>query len=376
MTPRLPNISGAALQALDPDSLDQSYERSKQHQILTGGEFFGSSNLSDVPRSSRSNSTSPLKSEHDPYFRQQDEYHKTASIVRPPIPANLLEQIRKRHNLTPVQAEGLQNRTVSPGLAGDEYESSLLDRPKAQATDDRTQEDDLEEHISSAVYFPHPGPTPEEIEQFTSPGEEGFAVDPDTASKPPGILVAKHGEKRSLNEATPAERIDISVESKHEKSIFHGNYQPLDEGQDDDTDLRDIPAGGEKLAESGSSESEADFGDELGDSSQTEDGETTPTATPLPKTHSQRKKRTSIGAGPKGAVMLEPYSHQVGGHSTIFRFSRRAVCKQLNNRENEFYERIERRHPDMLRFLPRSVSFCFILLRRPYGRRSGSCRER
>ena len=40
----------------------------------------------------------------------------------------------------------------------------------------------------------------------------------------------------------------------------------------------------------------------------------------------------------------------------MFRFSRRAVCKQLNNRENEFYERIEQRHPDMLRFLPRLVT--------------------
>jgi len=29
------------------------------------------------------------------------------------------------------------------------------------------------------------------------------------------------------------------------------------------------------------------------------------------------------------------------------------VCKQLNNRENEFYETIERYHRDLLPFLPR-----------------------
>lgn len=58
---------------------------------------------------------------------------------------------------------------------------------------------------------------------------------------------------------------------------------------------------------------------------------------------------------PLEAIELIPYKHQVGGHTTIWRFSRRAVCKQLNNRENEFYEIIERYHRDLLAFLPRYV---------------------
>ena len=56
---------------------------------------------------------------------------------------------------------------------------------------------------------------------------------------------------------------------------------------------------------------------------------------------------------PLGAVELKPYNHQVGGHTALFRFSRRAVCKSLSNRENEFYEAIEKRHPSLLKFLPR-----------------------
>lgn len=56
---------------------------------------------------------------------------------------------------------------------------------------------------------------------------------------------------------------------------------------------------------------------------------------------------------PLEAIELIPYKHQVGGHTTLWRFSRRAVCKQLNNRENEFYETIERYHRDLLPFLPR-----------------------
>lgn len=60
---------------------------------------------------------------------------------------------------------------------------------------------------------------------------------------------------------------------------------------------------------------------------------------------------------PLEAIELIPYKHQVGGHTTIWRFSRRAVCKQLNNRENEFYETIERFHRDLLPFLPRYVDY-------------------
>jgi inositol-hexakisphosphate 5-kinase len=59
---------------------------------------------------------------------------------------------------------------------------------------------------------------------------------------------------------------------------------------------------------------------------------------------------------PLEAIELIPYKHQVGGHTTLWRFSRRAVCKQLNNRENEFYETIERYHRDLLTFLPRYVN--------------------
>lgn len=56
---------------------------------------------------------------------------------------------------------------------------------------------------------------------------------------------------------------------------------------------------------------------------------------------------------PLDAIELVPYRHQVGGHTTVWRFSKKAVCKQLNNRENEFYEQIERHHRDLLPFLPR-----------------------
>lgn len=55
---------------------------------------------------------------------------------------------------------------------------------------------------------------------------------------------------------------------------------------------------------------------------------------------------------PPNVVQLQPFNHQVGGHNHIFQFSRRAVCKPLVSRENQFYEALERDHPDMLAFVP------------------------
>ena len=79
---------------------------------------------------------------------------------------------------------------------------------------------------------------------------------------------------------------------------------------------------------------------------------------------------------PLEAIELIPYNHQVGGHTPLWRFSKRAVCKKLNNRENEFYETVEHFHRDLLPFLPRYVVFRHsILYRDPFctPERGGGC---
>lgn len=55
------------------------------------------------------------------------------------------------------------------------------------------------------------------------------------------------------------------------------------------------------------------------------------------------------------AVELKPFTNKVGGHTAIFRFSERAVCKALVNRENRWYENIEQQHKDLLQFMPRYI---------------------
>ncbi|KAH3664256.1 hypothetical protein OGAPHI_004608 [Ogataea philodendri] len=55
------------------------------------------------------------------------------------------------------------------------------------------------------------------------------------------------------------------------------------------------------------------------------------------------------------AVELQPFKNRVGGHTAIFKFSHRAVCKALVNRENTWYENIELTHPELLKFMPRYI---------------------
>ncbi|KAL2128431.1 hypothetical protein VTI74DRAFT_9197 [Chaetomium olivicolor] len=78
---------------------------------------------------------------------------------------------------------------------------------------------------------------------------------------------------------------------------------------------------------------------------------------------------------PLEAIELIPYKHQVGGHTTLWRFSRRAVCKQLNNRENEFYEKIEKYHRDLLPFLPRYIGVLNVTFQKQPRRKSTMKRD-
>ncbi|CCF58267.1 hypothetical protein KAFR_0E01130 [Kazachstania africana CBS 2517] len=55
------------------------------------------------------------------------------------------------------------------------------------------------------------------------------------------------------------------------------------------------------------------------------------------------------------AVELQPFTNKVGGHTAIFRFSKRAVCKALMKRENRWYETMEITNNKLLQFMPRYI---------------------
>ncbi|KAI8970502.1 hypothetical protein BDB01DRAFT_710373, partial [Pilobolus umbonatus] len=48
---------------------------------------------------------------------------------------------------------------------------------------------------------------------------------------------------------------------------------------------------------------------------------------------------------------LLPFTNQVGGHTSFFRFSKKAVCKPALKREQEFYVHLESHHPGLLPFI-------------------------
>lgn len=214
------------------------------------------------------------------------------------------------------------------------------------------EEESDKEQISSALYYPHQLPSPDGQEDaHASPDGDGEGVG-DTATTqleplPPAAL--------SID--VQSEDVDIALQSYNQSRYLHGDLQTswVAPGRDANTKNADL---------STSSVSGSEYGDEDDaasstcgeDSSHTDETGMTPTATPIAKSSflgPRERKHGAAATTPIRAVELKPYNHQVGGHSTVFRFSRRAVCKQLSNRENEFYEVVEREHPELLRFLPR-----------------------
>ncbi|KIK92354.1 hypothetical protein PAXRUDRAFT_830010 [Paxillus rubicundulus Ve08.2h10] len=63
-------------------------------------------------------------------------------------------------------------------------------------------------------------------------------------------------------------------------------------------------------------------------------------------------------------IPLRPFRNQVGGHSAIYKFTKRAVCKPLVSRENQFYEAVEREAPPLLGFIPRYLGVMLVTYRR------------
>jgi inositol-hexakisphosphate kinase len=284
------------------------------------------------------------------------------------LPARLLEEIRNFHNLTPGGPRGSSFSKSLPTAAAEKLRTPLAKArtPHVRETPDYFQaaregsperspgseEDESEkEHISSALYFPHrqlksPEPIPEEEETRKAEVQSVRRLSTVNAGKGPKGWAKEEAVK------TPQE-VEISLQSQDTNECLHGDIATTSSlRQDDSTSLASAPTDATTSAES-EYDSLAESSHSLNDydSSATDDLGTTPTATS--RKHKQEPVAPAQPPAPLGAVELKPFNHQVGGHTTVYRFSRRAVCKQLNNRENEFYETVERQHPELLDFLPR-----------------------
>ncbi|KAF1817277.1 SAICAR synthase-like protein [Eremomyces bilateralis CBS 781.70] len=215
-------------------------------------------------------------------------------------------------------------------------------------------ENDSDREISKALYFPHRQVTLNEegSEETRTPSpKKGIPIE----TRPRPVQDAVTAWKADELCQSPGE-VEISIKSQDKKQLFHEvgrrateepSLHPIDEGPSREP----------------FEDSNRALVDEL---SAVEEFDMTPA--PLRRTKSQYRSRSKPPA-PLGAVELEPFDHQVGGHSTVYRFSRAAVCKQLNNRENEFYETVELHHPELLDFLPRYIGVLNVTYRKPSKRR-------
>ncbi|KAJ5587482.1 uncharacterized protein N7459_003247 [Penicillium hispanicum] len=352
------------------DEAPQSKDRAMDHEYQTlespmeeDGLLRKSISLPSLGEGTSSDSH-PLAKSNDQL--EQDEPFKR----RPPmLPRKLLEEIRNFH-LTPGGGRGSSFSKSIPTLSAERGRDYFQAEPHVErfpesfsSVDEGRRrsapfEDEEEnEQIKSAVYFPHERVNvPEGVnspQQLVADSHSVQQVQLSAAEKGHELMLV--AQDRSASPEQEVSHVDISFRSKNESKILHGDLQDL-RSPSESVAEKSLSSISERSYDS-TCDSDVMSADENGlslldDSSLTDDAEATPTATPTQRSKLALRRKTP---GPLGAVELKPYRHQVGGHTTVFRFSRRAVCKQLNNRENEFYERIERRHPDMLLFLPRYI---------------------
>jgi len=284
------------------------------------------------------------------------------------VPTRLLEEIRNYHNLTapvhdkfrttqpkPRDPTYEQNDTKNSIPSQDSTFGNQDDRASAVEADskgDPENEEEESEQISSALYYPHQAPSPDALQDVSIDDARRIkeaSIDIDANLPEPALS--------SANEIERTEDVDIALQMHNKNRYFHGDLSkahPLSlETEDKQASESDASSASESEYESQDDRMRPGVQD---DSSLTDDGEATPRASPNTRKSwmlSRSRKTHRVPAAPLGAVELKPYNHQVGGHTNLFRFSKRAVCKQLSNRENEFYEVVERQHPELLKFLPK-----------------------
>lgn len=236
-----------------------------------------------------------------------------------PIPSS--EQFKISPLGTTLSDQILDARASMPSSqSGHDIEPVVMDEEEREG--DGSDKDE----ISSALYFPHRTPPMQVIEEVSPEEKDQFDVVYGGQS-----ILSSNPEQIKEDAVEPIHRM-VSAEAK--PKIF--------------AEVGPVSSSASEF-EFTASESEYESWDEAALSRNTagldptDDVDATPTATPrtcAPVIPPRLAPPQSLV--PIGAVELKPYNHQVGGHTTVFRFSRRAVCKSLSNRENEFYETIER----------------------------------
>ncbi|KAG0651350.1 Inositol hexakisphosphate kinase 1 [Hyphodiscus hymeniophilus] len=308
------------------------------------------------------------------------------------MPPQLLAEIRKHHNLTPGAGKGssfsrsipvtvserLQSDLEEDGLKSSEApETEIEDYSNEDSTDptcvksNDEDEESGEEQISSALFVPHHTrldsserdnhglenvvrPRPADLRRETSTSQQWLEE-----HKVPSREV----EKKYVGQEGPSRPLPVPVPSRS----YSKEQKPQPDKVPDFETLKveHVIKDDEGVPTAEEESSVADTVDATPAGSST-------LAHQIPPDYSQHFHDHQIDpTQPLEAIELIPYRHQVGGHTTLWRFSKRAVAKQLSNRENEFYEKVERYHPQLLKFLPRYIGVLNVTFEKQSRRKSG-----
>ncbi|KAL8965367.1 MAG: hypothetical protein Q9197_006550 [Variospora fuerteventurae] len=325
----------------------------------------------------------------DKRTESESHQHKVDDALRE-IPSDLLSQIRDHRLAIPTASkpasqklhplpQDIPSDLTKPSDAHQEETSEPITaelftegtgtEPVLEADG---EEDSDKEEISSALYYPHEAPSPDGFEDL----KDAQSAPSDKTSHKDSPSPLEQLPAPEDGEETPSEEVDIALQSKNKQRYLHGDLSKVS-GLPEDAPTFDsgLSSASESDYESLDESGRFISGDEGGTIN---DSETTPRASPgaVPSIlRSGSKKGLVRPAAPFGAVELKPYNHQVGGHNTVYKFSKRAVCKPLSNRENEFYEVIEHQHPELLKFLPRYIGVLNVTYRKSVKRPKTSDHE-
>lgn len=278
-----------------------------------------------------------LMTQSQPCIQDDEKSHPEERPLQR-LPLDLLEEIRNHHHLAPGKARRISYPKAVPGH--DHTPLSHQERNRRETED----EDSDREHISSATYFPHQG-----VALGDSPNQV-----PQKEARKMQVEIRGAPAREQQQPQETLEDVQIALRSDDASECLHGDLSlsrtPSD--QEISSQAKSVSYSENLLSDS---EHESGYSTRGSLSQASDDEDVTPTATPKVKSEMAQAKRIHRHQPPEAvdAVELKPYNHQVGGHTTIYRFSRRAVCKQLNSKENMFYETIEKNHPELLGFMPR-----------------------
>lgn len=202
---------------------------------------------------------------------------------------------------------------------------NALSRQNTITASESAHEQLQKEHVVSAVYYPHRTPDQQAAERLRSPSKARPSTSRDVATDV-GKDVRQDEDDRG---------IELSLQSEDESHYLHGDLPELTRVTSKESEDHRF------LSEGAVSGTESEW-------EMSEDEHHEPDQLSKPRSASDHASQPL-----PSAIELKPFSHQVGGHAAVYRVSRKAICKKVNNRENKFYETVERYHPDFLSYMPR-----------------------